>query len=159
MNLRNIFSFILLIFWTGSASLQAQSGKFTLSGTVTDAATGETLPAVEISIKELSIWTTSDIQGNFTIKNISAGEYTLQAHCLGYEDYSRKLGIHKNIQDYKLKLDAQTLALEEITVTATNARKMTSSSNINKTALEHLQAANLQDAMQLLPCSLTTNPS
>lgn len=158
MNLRNIFSFILLIFWTGSASLQAQSGKFTLSGTVIDAATGETLPAVEISIKELSIWTTSDIQGNFTIKNISAGEYTLQAHCLGYEDYSRKLGIHKNIQDYKLKLDAQTLALEEITVTATNARKMTSSSNINKTALEHLQAANLQDAMQLLPGSLTTNP-
>lgn len=158
MNLKNLLLSILLILWSGPAFLQAQSGKFTLSGTIIDAGTGETLPAVVVMIKELSIWTTSDIDGHFIVKNISAGEYTLEAHCLGFEDYSRKLPIHQNIDGYKLKLDPQTLALDEVTVTATNARKMTSSSNINKTALEHLQASNLQDAMQLLPGSLTTNP-
>ena len=158
MNLRNTFSLVLLIFLMVSLSGYAQSNKFMLSGTVVDAKTGETLPYVVIKIKELNTWTTSDVEGNFIFKNLAGGEYTLLGGCLGYEDYVMKLPVNKDISGYRLKLEAQSLALDEVTVTATDARKMNSSSNINKTALEHLQVANLRDAMQLLPGSLTTNP-
>lgn len=158
MNLRNIFLFILVILLPGPLSLQAQSNKFTLSGTVIDAKTGETIPYVTILVKELSLWTTSDVDGNFILKDIPGGEYTLEAKCLGFEEYSVRIIIRQNISKYQLKLQTQSLALEEVTVTATDARKMNSTSNISKTALEHLQAANIQDAMQLLPGSLTKNP-
>ena len=151
MNLRNIFLFILVILLPGPLSLQAQSSKFTLSGTVIDAKTGETIPYVTILVKELSLWTTSDVDGNFILKDIAGGEYTLEAKCLGFEEYSVRIIIRQNISKYQLKLQAQSLALDEVTVTATDARKMNSTSNISKTALEHLQAANIQDAMQLLP--------
>lgn len=158
MNIRNLFFFILMILLTGPLSTRAQSNKFMLSGTVVDPKNDEIVPYVIVHIKELGIWTTSDMEGKFFFKDMNGGEYTLQAKCLGFEDYSVKLKLNQDIQHYQLKLQEQSLALEEVTVTAKDARKLNSSSNISKTALEHLQVANLQDAMQLLPGSLTKNP-
>lgn len=119
---------------------------------------GETMPAVVVNIKELNLWATSDIDGNFHFKNVTPGTYTLTASCLGYEDYSIKIALSKAVENYKLKLNAQSLALEEVVVTAKEGGKLNSSSTINKTAIDHLQGASLTDVMQLLPGSVTTNP-
>ena len=67
--------------------LFAQSVKVSLSGTIQDAKSGETLPFVVVNIKDLNLWTTSDINGKFSFKNVKKGEYTLTASCLGYKDY------------------------------------------------------------------------
>ncbi|MCD4696917.1 MAG: TonB-dependent receptor [Bacteroidales bacterium] len=57
-----IMSIILLSIMTG----YAQSGK--VSGTVTDASSGQTLPGVTILIKGTTIGTTTDLNGTYTIK-------------------------------------------------------------------------------------------
>lgn len=70
-----------------------------------------------------------------------------------------KINLSKNIEKYILKLEEQTLALKEVTVTATAGNKLNSSSSIKKAALEHVQASSIVDVMQLLPGSLTVNPN
>ncbi len=140
-------------------NLFAQSEKVSLSGTIQDAKSGETLPFVVVNIKELNQWTTSDINGKFSFKDVKKGEYTLTASCLGYKDYEMKINLNKNIEKYVLKLEEQTLALKEVTVTATAGNKLNSSSSIKKAALEHVQASSIVDVMQLLPGSLTINPN
>ena len=158
MKFKVLFILSVAIWLTGQIPVWGQSAKVTLSGTVSDAKNGETMPAVVVNIKELNLWVTSDIDGNFHFKNVTPGTYTLTASCLGYEDYSIKIALSKAVENYKLKLNAQSLALEEVVVTAKEGGKLNSSSTINKTAIDHLQGASLTDVMQLLPGSVTTNP-
>lgn len=159
MSVKKAFLLGVVIFWAGQLCSFAQAQKVSLTGVVIDNKTGELLPNVVVNIKELNLWTVADLDGKFAFKDIAPGEYTLTASCLGYRDYEMPLGFKKDILNYKLKLDEESLALKEVTVTATGGRKMSSTSNISRTALEHLQVTNLSDAMQLLPGSLTTNPS
>lgn len=159
MKFKLFLFFCILIPWINHTTAYAQTQKFVLTGTILDTETNETLPSVVINIKELNLWTTSDGKGNFEFKNLNPGNYTLIVSCLGYESYSLTIKVDRDIERYKLKLKATSLALSEVTVTAKEGRQMNSSSEIGKTALDHLQSTSLSDVMQLLPGSVTSNPN
>ena len=91
MSLKKLFFLSTVIFLIGHMNLFAQSEKVNLSGTIQDAKSGETLPFVVVNIKDLNLWTTSDINGKFSFKDVKKGEYTLTASCLGYKDYEMKI--------------------------------------------------------------------
>ncbi|MDE2832385.1 MAG: carboxypeptidase-like regulatory domain-containing protein, partial [Gemmatimonadota bacterium] len=55
-----------------------------VTGTVTDAASGEKLEAVQIYIPALKLGAVSDEQGRFTIDNVPVGTYELKADLIGY---------------------------------------------------------------------------
>ena len=75
-----ILTFILLF----ATSLYAgDTGK--ISGSVTDAQTGETLPFANIIIEGTTIGAASDIDGNYVILNVSPGVYTITASLVGYQ--------------------------------------------------------------------------
>ncbi|MGV8095895.1 MAG: TonB-dependent receptor domain-containing protein [Mangrovibacterium sp.] len=150
-------SFIILIVLMIPFMAAAQQ-QYQLSGTVTDNVTGETVELVAIQILELNKWTASDKTGAFSFKDLPGGEYTLQASCLGYAFYEKRIVIARNITGYKLMLDQLNLSLDEITVVASENTSLSSSSRIESTALEHVQASSLSDVMQLVPGQLTFNP-
>ena len=149
------FSFFQLPLW----GQQQQDEKVNFAGTVMDAKTGETLPLVVVLIKELDIWTTTDLEGRFSFKEIKPGTYTLYSSCLSYKEYEMKITLSRSQQNYKLMMEEVSLALKEVTVTATANRKINTSSSIGRTAIEHIQASSLTDVMQLLPGALVANPS
>ena len=95
MSLKKLFFLSTVIFLIGQIDLYAQSEKVSLSGTIQDAKSGETLPFVVVNIKDLNLWTTSDINGKFSFKDVKKGEYTLTASCLGYKDYEMKINLSK----------------------------------------------------------------
>jgi len=69
-----------------SAGVYAQSAG-TLSGRVTDAATGEPIPFANVTIEENGNIVTggmTDFDGNFSIKPIPAGRFTVSASYIGY---------------------------------------------------------------------------
>lgn len=159
MSLKKIVILCLCVFWVGQLPAWSQnSAKVIFSGTVVSAKTGETLPMVVVNIKELNMWTTSSLQGVFSFKDIKPGTYTVQTSCLGYKNYELKMVLTKNVTNYKLKLEEESLAMDEVVVTAKAGNRLNSSSNISKTALDHLQASSLADVVQLLPGELTSNP-
>jgi outer membrane receptor protein involved in Fe transport len=81
---RNIILFIVVLLTT-SLGVFAQSG--TLKGKVSDAMTGETIPMANIVIKldgATVIGGASDFDGNYTIKPINPGTYSVEVSFIGY---------------------------------------------------------------------------
>jgi len=69
----------------------AQSG--TLTGTVTGAETGETLPAVNVVLVESMKGASTDADGKYTITNITPGTYTVEVTYIGYSTISQSITI------------------------------------------------------------------
>ncbi|NDC88206.1 MAG: carboxypeptidase-like regulatory domain-containing protein, partial [Bacteroidetes bacterium] len=61
----------------------AQQGS--ISGTITDSETGETLIGVNVLVLGTSYGTASDFDGNYRIDGLRSGEYTLKVSYIGYE--------------------------------------------------------------------------
>ena len=92
MKREKLYILILLLLMPFMAIGQEGTPRTSISGTVVDADTGETLPFVQIYFLKSTtnkgmvpseIGTTSDIDGNFTISNTS-GYTTLHFQMLGY---------------------------------------------------------------------------
>ncbi|HKL88323.1 MAG TPA: SusC/RagA family TonB-linked outer membrane protein, partial [Salinibacter sp.] len=63
---------------------QAQEGG-TVTGTVTDAQNGETLPGANVSIVGTQRGTATNANGQYTIENVQPGSYTLRASFVGFQ--------------------------------------------------------------------------
>ncbi len=114
----------LLFLLTMGLSSFVYAQNSSISGTVSDAKTGELLPGVSVIIESIQAGASTDFDGNYTIKNLSAGTYTVTATFLGYQSYSKtiELGSDQNASlNFQLKADVQNL--DEVIVTATGARK------------------------------------
>ncbi len=83
-----------------------------VSGTVSDE-TGEPLIFVNLYIEGTKIGTTTDLDGNFTLK-IPAYAETITVSYVGYEDKSISLKDHANLNDVKIELDIKMEYRESI---------------------------------------------
>jgi hypothetical protein len=89
---RFLFSFILFLSgFTGYAQK-----KFTISGIIKDAASGETLIGASIRIQELSTSGTSTNNYGFYSVTSAGGEYNIQFSYIGYETVARKVLLRSN---------------------------------------------------------------
>ena len=111
--------------------MKAQEVRTSISGTVVDGDTGETLPFVQIYFLKSTtnkgmvpseIGTTSDIDGNFTISN-TAGYNTLNFQMLGYKTEMLTLRKGQNRKDVKVKLTPDVYGLQDIVVTPKNRKR------------------------------------
>jgi len=108
---------VALFVYHGS-TLAGITGK--IVGIITDAATGDPLPAVNIVIEGTTMGGATDNEGYFFIINIPPGTYSLQASMVGYTVES-KTGVIVNVDhttpaNFNLRVTA--IAGEEVTVTA-----------------------------------------
>jgi len=135
------------------------NGKFDISGTVLDSGTGEGVYMASAVIKELGLWALTDDKGAFEIKGVPSGKFTFEFSLLGYETVSQTYEIKKDIRTLKIKMSQSSLTLDEVVVTAKEGGEITSSSKISQQTIEHVQPSSLKDVMQLLPGSITENPT
>ena len=105
--------------------------KFTLSGTITDSKSNETVIGVNVYITELKTGTTTNEYGFYSI-TIPNGTYTVQLSSMGFETREEKIVLDKNIK-FNFKLSGSEEQLEEVVITdnrkATNIRKAEMSVN------------------------------
>ncbi|PCE63641.1 TonB-dependent receptor [Sediminicola luteus] len=93
----------------------------TLSGTITDADSGETLVGVTLFFPDSEIWTTTNAYGFFSVE-LEKGAHRIIINLLGYATLQETLELQQNTQfDFKLKPQAQRL--EEVVLTETTATK------------------------------------
>ena len=136
------------------AALRAQG--YTLSGTVTEKGSGEPISFATIVIEATEQWAVADINGRFSIHKVSSGKHVLSVSCLGYVTEEKEFTVSKNMDNIKIVLPLDNLALDEAVVTAKeNANSATTSRTIDKTALEHVQMMNVSDISSLLPGGAT----
>jgi len=105
-----IIPFVLIysFFLAHAYSQQALKGRI-LSGT------GEPLPAVSISVKEIKSRTLSDDQGNFTLENVRAG-HTISITSIGYDPIVRTVGESDFSGLLTIKLKRSSFQLEEVSI-------------------------------------------
>lgn len=139
--------------------LAMSQSRYRISGKVTDKLSGANIEMVTIQIKELNSWTASNTAGDFSFEKIPAGNYTIQATCLGFQQYEVPITVSRDIIGYKLMLNQMTLGLQEVVIVAKENTTMSSSSKIESTALDHVQPNSLADVMQLVPGQVTLNPN
>lgn len=90
-----------------------------VSGTVTDRNTGETLIGVNILINELNIGVATDADGNFEIDNVATGTYELVARYVGYNTLRENVTISDGEETVvNLEMTVSTAMLDEAVVTA-----------------------------------------
>lgn len=97
-------------------SVYSQSGS--LTGVVSDEASGETLPAVNVYIVELDKGTVTDADGKYEITGIEYGTYTVRVTYIGYVTYQEQIGIVKNETVLDVQLAQDVLQLGDVVVTA-----------------------------------------
>jgi len=90
-----------------------------LSGTVTDQESGETLIGVNILIDELNLGDATDAEGYFEFNNVPAGTYELEARYVGYVTVSETVTIQDGQETVlNIEMAVSTAELDEAIVTA-----------------------------------------
>ncbi len=81
---QKIYTIILLMLFTCSFALAQTTGRIT--GTVTDKETGEPLIGANIIIVGTSFGAASDINGDYIVRQVPPGNYSVRASYIGYQD-------------------------------------------------------------------------
>ena len=97
----------------GSAAMLAQT---TITGTVTDAKTGDTLPGANIKVARKAVGTNTDFDGNFVLNVADTPPFILEFSMIGYQ--TAKVEITENNQKVAVSLSENSTSLDEIVVSA-----------------------------------------
>ena len=105
-------TFLLLLLTT--SFLWAQNTA-ELSGKITDKATQKPLIGADIYLKELKKGANADAQGNYYLKGIPEGNYTILCSYLGYQTFSKKIYL-KGQERLDISLKEQAEEISGVTV-------------------------------------------
>ncbi len=123
--MRQLKIVIMKVFATIIFSLQislclAQSGS--LTGKITSA--DKPVPFAYAAIEQLNLGSMADERGNFTLKNLPEGRFTLKTTSLGFMPASREVVISKNkSQHVEIQLTEMPFALNAVVVSGTRTER------------------------------------
>ena len=109
---------------------------------------------VESSIK---FSTKTHSEGKAIIENIPQGSYALLVAKEGYKTYSQTISIDKNLST-EVYLSPKVINIQEVVITAKESTGLSSTSVIDKRAMQHLQPSSFSDILELLPGGTTKDP-
>ncbi len=125
-------------------TMQAQE-KFTLSGYLREASSGEELIGVNVVIPELGVGTVTNEYGYYSL-SVPTGEYSVLYQYIGYQAITRQINLQQNIRmDVEMK-EASTELLEvEVT-----DRRLDANVRSTEMSVSQLDAKDIQKVPQLL---------
>lgn len=133
-----------------------------IRGHIVDARSNDAVAYATVTITDShnrKLTTVSDISGYFMFQDLSSDRYTITVSYLGYhtltQTYSSRNGETVTLT---LKLKQDNRVLNEVVVTAHESQGITTSSVIDRKAIEHLQPSSFTDLLSLLPGGTTQLP-
>ena len=140
-------------------SVCAYAQTWSVSGRITEAGSEIPVTGAVVRIGEDYLWAVSDAEGGFTFRNVQAGKHVMEVSCLGFVNVVMEIDVTKDIEGLDIRLKESSLALDEVVVTAQKAKDgLSTSHNLGRDALNHLQLSNMTDVAALLPGGKTINP-
>lgn len=127
-----------------------------LTGTVTDAATGDPVAFASVVLSPGGHGTATGIDGKFAL-NVDPGSYTLKVSMVGYNNYSSRLTLTAS-RHLSIAIKENDNLLDEVVVTAKESTGVTSTSRIDRDAMDHLQPTSFTDLLELLPGNISKTP-
>lgn len=128
----------------------------TLTGRVSDAVGGEPLEFASVSIDNGAYFCQTGVDGRFAL-NIPDGQHRLRVSYVGYitayVDITTGSGSSVDIA-----LTPAATNLKEVVITAREGEGLTSTSRIDREAMQHLQPTSFTDLLELLPGNISRDP-
>lgn len=127
--------------------------QYTVRGKVTDAVNGDALQGASVFIGKIDKGVATDAGGNFLIKNVPAGKYSLRVSMIGYRDVEIDIDVANEVV-VTVIMDRSFVGLDEVIVTGTRATENTPTTftNVKKEDIEK------QNLGQDLPFLLNWTP-
>lgn len=152
-------SIILVICFSPVVHGQQQERRSDLQLQIKDKETGQPLEFALIHlIKEESYrGAVSNQEGKALINNLAVDKYKLDVSLLGYEKWTGEIDL-KVSKSLEVLLSSNSNLLNEVVVTASESRGITSSSVIDRKAMQHLQPSSFTDLLELLPGGKSKDP-
>ena len=150
---------LLILFALLLTSVCAYAQTWSVSGRIAEAGSDIPVTGAVVRIGEDYLWAVSDAEGGFTFRNVQAGKHVMEVSCLGFVNVVMEIDVTKDIEGLDIRLKESSLALDEVVVTAQKAKDgLSTSHNLGRDALNHLQLSNMTDVAALLPGGKTINP-
>ena len=111
-----------------------QSAKYTISGYVKDAATGEYMMGANVYVKENMKGMQTNQYGYFSL-TLDKGEYTFIVSFMGYNNDTDKINLDKNLK-INCALQEKVITKKELVITGEKDDKNTSSIDMGKVQLD-----------------------
>jgi len=147
-NLHLLFFTYMLLFFTGKRLFLAATfllasllsyAQTTLSGSVSDAGTSESLAGVNIAVKGKVIGTVTDTKGRFSLSTTTPAPFTILVSSVGYE--TQEITISGNRTDLQVKLIERATLGQEVIVSASRMEEsvMKSPVSVEKMSVRDIQ--------------------
>ncbi|HMI60213.1 MAG TPA: carboxypeptidase-like regulatory domain-containing protein [Puia sp.] len=112
--------FLLVGSFLIAAASRAQPGNtlttITLTGKVTDSATGKPIPGCSVYINSTSLGTVSSTDGSFRLHNVPQGRSELVISAIGYQTYVTEISGSSLPDEWKVRLRPKITELSAVTV-------------------------------------------
>ena len=147
---------IFLLFYL-PLSLMAQQ-KYTLSGSLSDAATGEELIGATVKVESLSKGTTTNLYGFYSL-TLEEGEYDITFSYIGYTPQTQHVLLDKDIKiNLELSESSELLDVVEVTTEADDENLTSTEMSVEKLDISQVKKipalmgeVDVIKAIQLLP--------
>ncbi len=131
---------------------------FNVSGTILDETDNSTLIGVSVAVWPVEDSTQksggiTDVDGNFLITNLAAGQYVLNASYVGFEDYRRTISVTGDVSLGTVRFKVLSTQLQNVQVTAEQIRAQQSgdTTSFNAGAFKTNPDANAEDLINKMP--------
>ncbi len=133
-----------------------------ISGSVVTKESGKTktpIPYAVVSLPEIGVATTTNLQGEFEIKSLAPGTYKIEISSLGYEKISTTVDAKATVTNLSYAMVETSFRLDNIVVSAQESKAgAATATKISRAAMDHLMTTSLADIMSLLPGEAVTRP-
>lgn len=160
--LLTIFGLILLPVAMSAQQRGSNSNYAKIEGVVLEASGGEQpINFATVQLLPQGTYVSTDVNGNFSFAKVHPGKVQIKVQFVGMQDIDTTVNVVATKDYYfEFKMKEANFRLEEIVVSAQKSQAGSSTaSNINRQAMDHLQASTISDVMQLLPGVSISNPS
>ena len=136
-----------------STAVAQSTGKIT--GVITEAGTNETLPTVSVYLMGTSKGAATDLDGRYTITNVSPGEYNLKISFIGFKEVviagikvvaGETLEINQQLEE-KIEIGEEVIVIGEAPIF--DVEKSNTSVNLNREALDAAPIQRVEDAVSM----------
>src|SRR3954471_14316300 len=104
------YSLLLLLLLAQNIITAGNSQKTSLSGTITDKATGQTIPGVTIYVPDLKTGAVTDINGHYLIENLPQTKVLVQITFIGYKTIVETIDLSQiTTRDFALEISAKEI--------------------------------------------------
>ncbi len=113
----------------------------TVSGTVTDNLTKETLAGVTVTVKGRTIGTSTNANGQFTLTTTESTPFTIVITYLGYKTIEQV--INASVSDFQISMESQSILGQEVVIAASRTPERILESPVS---IERLGSAAIREA-------------